>query len=111
VHCTGFLTSLTSFFEVPKGEDDIRMVCNASVSGLNDSIWVPRFPLPTIQTHLQSVQEGMWMADLNVGEMFLNFILHSDLWHLSGVDLTECTHNVDELGKLCGKHGRGAPGV
>jgi hypothetical protein len=43
----GLVSSLTSFFAVPKGSDDIRMVCNASVSGLNDSIWVPRFPSPT----------------------------------------------------------------
>jgi hypothetical protein len=76
------------------------MVYDASVSGLNDSIWVPRFPLPTIQTHLRSVQEGTWMADLDIGEMFLNFILHSDLRHLSGVDLTEYTDDVDELGQI-----------
>jgi hypothetical protein len=96
----GFVTSLTSFFAVPKGEDDIRMVYDASVSGLNDSIWVPRFPLPTIQTHLRAVQEGTWMADLDIGEMFLNFILHSDLRHLSGVDLTEYTENVGEFGQI-----------
>jgi hypothetical protein len=34
----GFVSSLTSFFAVPKGSDDIRMVYDASVSGLNDSI-------------------------------------------------------------------------
>ena len=95
----GFVTSLTSFFAVPKGEDDIRMVYDASVSGLNDTIWVPRFPLPTIQTHLRSVQEGTWMADLDIGEMFLNFILHSDLRNLSGVDLTEYTDDIGELGQ------------
>jgi hypothetical protein len=96
----GFVTSLTSFFAVPKGEDDIRMVYDASVSGLNDTIWVPRFPLPTIQTHLRSVQEGTWMADLDIGEMFLNFVLHSDLRNLSGVDLTEYTDDVSELGQV-----------
>ena len=96
----GFVTSLTSFFAVPKGEDDIRMVYDASVSGLNDTIWIPRFPLPTIQTHLRSVQEGTWMADLDIGEMFLNFVLHSDLRNLSGVDLTEYTDDVDELGQV-----------
>jgi hypothetical protein len=52
------------------------MVYDASVSGLNDIIWVPRFPLPTIRTHLRSVEEGTFMADLDIGEMFLNFILH-----------------------------------
>jgi hypothetical protein len=33
------------------------------------------------------VDEGTFMADLDVGECFLNFILHSDLRELAGVDL------------------------
>jgi hypothetical protein len=96
----GFVTSLTSFFAVAKGEDDIRLVYDASVSGLNNTIWVPRFPLPTIHTHLPSVEEGTWMSDLDVGEMFLNFVLHSDLRALCGVDLTEYTDDVVELGQV-----------
>jgi hypothetical protein len=36
-----FVRSLISFFVVPKGLDDIRMVYDGTVSGLNDSIWVP----------------------------------------------------------------------
>jgi hypothetical protein len=71
------------------------MVYDASVSGLNDSIWVPRFPLPTIQTHLRAVEEGTWMADLDIGEMFLNFVLHSDLQALCGVDLTKYKNFVE----------------
>jgi hypothetical protein len=93
----GFVSSLTSFFAVPKGNNDIRMVYNASISGLNDSIWVPRFPLPTIQTHLRAVEEGTYMADLDIGEMFLNFILHSDLRALCGVDLTNYGGTVGEF--------------
>jgi hypothetical protein len=93
----GFVSSLTSFFAVPKGSDDIRMVYDASVSGLNDSIWVPRFPLPTIRTHLRAVEEGTFMSDLDVGEMFLNFVLHSDLRALCGVDLTQYGGTVKEF--------------
>ena len=93
----GFVSSLTSFFAVPKGSDDIRMVYDASVSGLNDSIWVPRFPLPTIRTHLRSVEEGTYMADLDIGEMFLNFVLHSDLRALCGVDLTKYGGTVKDF--------------
>jgi len=33
----GQVKSLTSFFAVPKGEDDIRMVYDGTKSGLNDS--------------------------------------------------------------------------
>jgi hypothetical protein len=84
----GFVESLTAFFGVPKGEDDIRLVYDGSVSGLNISIWVPRFFLPTIRTHLRAVDENTFMADVDVGEMFLNFILHKDLRALAGVDLS-----------------------
>jgi hypothetical protein len=53
----GMVESLTSFFEVEKGDDDIRFVYDGSVSDLNLSIWVPCFFLPTIRTHLQAVDE------------------------------------------------------
>jgi hypothetical protein len=85
----GVVESLTSFFAVPKGDDDIRLVYDGSVSGLNTSIWVPRFFLPTIRTPLRAVDEGTYMADIDIGEMFLNFILHRELRALAGVDLTK----------------------
>jgi hypothetical protein len=66
----GLVESLTSFFEVEKGDDDIRLVYDGSVSGLNCAIWVPRFFLPTIRTHLQAVDEDTFMADVDIGEMF-----------------------------------------
>ena len=84
----GTVSSLTSFFSVPKGKDDIRMVYDGTKSGLNDSMWVPRFGLPTVETHLRSIEEGTFMADVDVGECFLNFPLHHSLRPLAGVDLT-----------------------
>jgi hypothetical protein len=97
----GFVTSLTSFFAVPKGNNGIQMVYDASVSGLNDSVWIPRFPLPTIHTHLRAVEEGTsWMADLDIGEMFLYFVLHSNLQALCGVDLTEYTDDIEKFGEV-----------
>jgi hypothetical protein len=59
----GFVRLLTSYLSLPKGEDDIRMVYNGTESGLNDSIWVPRFILPTVNTHLRAVDEETHMAD------------------------------------------------
>ena len=38
---TGVVKSLTAFFDVPKGSDDIRMVYDGTVNGFNDSIEVP----------------------------------------------------------------------
>jgi hypothetical protein len=84
----GLVESLTAFFGVAKGEDDIRLVYDGSVGGLNLAIWVPRFFLPTIRTHLWAVNKTTFMADVDIGEMFLNFILHKDLRALAGVDLS-----------------------
>jgi hypothetical protein len=51
-------------------------------------MWVPCFVLPTVNTHLWAVEEQTFMADVDVGEMFLNFVMHKELRSLSGVDLT-----------------------
>jgi hypothetical protein len=37
----GRVDSLTAFFAVKKGDDDVRPVYDGSISGLNDSIWMP----------------------------------------------------------------------
>ena len=83
-----FMVSLTSFFGVPKGDDNIRMVYDGMKSGLNDAVWVPSFWLPTVTTLLRMVTFETWMSDLDVGEMFLNFILHTSLRPHCGIDLT-----------------------
>lgn len=98
----GSVESLTSFFAVPKGDDDIRMVYDGTKSGLNASIWVPRFPLPTVNTMLRAVTFGTVMSDFDIGDCFLNFILHETLQALCGIDLTEFFGD--------GKHSMGALG-
>ena len=88
---------LTHFFLIPKTwkvvdgkqvPDDIRMVYDATRSGLNQAVWTPWFPMPTIISHLRSVVAGTFMSDCNVGEMFLNFMLEPKLRPFAGVDLT-----------------------
>ena len=44
----GGVKSITGFFDVPKGDLDIRMVYDATKCGLNDALWTPNFFLPTI---------------------------------------------------------------
>jgi hypothetical protein len=75
--------------------DDIRLVYNAAESGFNDVMVVPRFALPMIHTHLWAVEEGTFMADLDVGEMFLNFSLHPMTQSWAGVDLTLLLPSAD----------------
>jgi hypothetical protein len=86
----GQVDLLTAFFDGKKGDDDGRPVYDSSVSRLNDSIWMPQFVLPTIQTHICQVEAGTFMCSLDVGEMILNFIFHPLTQPLAGVDLTHC---------------------
>lgn len=64
------------------------MVYDASKSGLNSKLWAPWFLLPTIESHLRSVQPGSFMGDIDFSEQFLNFVLHEKLQPYTGVDLT-----------------------
>jgi hypothetical protein len=85
----GRVASVTSFFAVPKGDDDIRMVYNGTSCGLNDAVFAPWFALPTMDSHLRAVDIGTYMADCDIGEMFLNFMLDEKLREYAGVDLTD----------------------
>ncbi len=91
------IVSLTSFFSVPKGETDIRMVYDGTKCGLNGSVWVPTFYMPTLTSHLRAVVEGTHMCDVDIGEMFLNFMLHPTLRILCGVDLTNYDLDLSSL--------------
>jgi hypothetical protein len=84
----GFVKSLIRFFAVPKGDSDIRMVYDGTASGFNDSVWVPSFGLPTIDTLLRGTSSESWMVDLDIGDMFLNFMLDEDAREMVGIDLT-----------------------
>jgi hypothetical protein len=84
----GPVKSLTHYFYVPKGDNDIRMVYNGTSCGLNDCLFSPHFSLPVIRHALRSLLPGYHQADIDVAEMFLNFNLGEVLQPYSGVDLT-----------------------
>ena len=86
IPCT--VKSLTSYFHVKKGDDDIRVVYDGTKSGLNGALWAPTFGLPNVESLLSAVEETTWMSDIDVGDMFLNFQLDVDLHAYCGVDLT-----------------------
>jgi hypothetical protein len=86
---TGKVVGGTHYFCVDKGEDDIRMVYNGTSCGLNEVLWAPRFGLPTVKQTLRALLVGYCQCDLDVGEQFLNFPLHTDLREYSGVDVRE----------------------
>jgi hypothetical protein len=95
----GLVEALTSFFAVPKGEEDIRMVYEGTASGLNEALWAPWFTLPTVESLLRVVEPGTFMADVDLGEMFLNFFLDERVRRHAGVDLTKYLPNLVDPGQ------------
>jgi len=81
-------TSLIKFFDVPKGEDDIRLVYDGTANGLNACVWVPSFWLPTVDSLLRALDAGSCMTDRDVADMFLNFQLHHSVVPFTGVDMS-----------------------
>jgi hypothetical protein len=84
----GMILSLTSFFAVPKGGTDFRMVYNGTSSVMNAHLWALWFALPTICALLRSLELYTFKADSDIGEMFLSFMLEERCARLAGVDLT-----------------------
>lgn len=64
------MKSLTSFFSVPKGDNDIRMVYDGTKSGLNNCMWAPQFSLPTIEAHLMFVGRQTYIGGIDIGDIF-----------------------------------------
>ena len=96
----GFVQNLTRFFAVPKGESDIRMVYDSTVANLNNCLWAPWFAMPTIRNHLRAIGPGAFMADVDIGEMFLNFPMHPSIRPYCGVDLTKYFPELVGNGKV-----------
>ena len=83
----GQIKNLTDYFDVPKA-DDIRLVYNGTSCGLNNALWAPNFWLPTAKSAIRSLDFNYFSVDMDFGDMFLNFPLHSTLQPYSGIDLT-----------------------
>jgi len=93
----GQVESLICFFAVHKGASDIRMVYDGTRSGLNDVLWAPWFPLPTVNSHLWLVEPGTFMADNDVGECFHNWTLDERVLKSCGIDLTSTLKSKERV--------------
>jgi len=87
----GRVASLTGYFSIPKGLSDVRMVYDASRSGLNDALWSPNFGLPTVETLLRGVGFGTWMGDIGLGEMFPSALMRNFMHSV----VLKCPHTSD----------------
>jgi hypothetical protein len=92
------IKSLIKYLAVPKGEDDIRLMYDATANQLNECVWVPTFWLPTINTLVRALDKHSWMTDRDVGDMFLNFQLHKFVVPFTGVDLLSLYEDEKEKG-------------
>ena len=90
----GGVKSITGFFDVPKGDSDIRMVYDATKCGLNHALWTPNFFLPTIDSILRNADADTWFGDIDLGEMFLNYWLDEELRPYAGVDVSSLGKRV-----------------
>jgi hypothetical protein len=98
---SGLVSALTSFFAVMRGDDDIRMMFNGTLSGLNAALWAPWFCLPNSTTHKRIVEPGTFMEDVEIGEMFLDFSLDPRIRWFAGVDFTKFyPEELDEVNKV-----------
>jgi hypothetical protein len=95
----GLISLLIKYFAIPKGLQDWRIVFRAGANQLNDCVWAPTFSLPMVNLLLHIVDEQTLMQDQDVGEMFLNFQVHSNTMRYTAVDLgpleftsAECLH-------------------
>jgi hypothetical protein len=82
----GKVQSLTQYFAVPKGTEDIRMVYDAMASGLNTCLWAPSFWLPSAKSLVETISQDSWTGDLDMGGQFLNFPMHPELQTFCGID-------------------------
>jgi hypothetical protein len=83
----GTVTSLVNYFAVPKGDADVRSVFDGTKSGLNAVLWAPSFCLPTVDSLTPMLEPGTWQSDMDVGEMFYNFMLDRELRSACGIDV------------------------
>ncbi len=81
------IKSLNKFFDVPKGEDDIRLVYDGTANLLNSCVWVPTFWLATLDSLLRSLDVDSWMTDRDFGDTFLSYQLHTSVMPFTGIDL------------------------
>ena len=66
----GLVRTSLHYFEVPKGENDIRVVFDGTSCGLNEALWSPNFFLPTSRNAAELLSFDSWMADADFGKFF-----------------------------------------
>ena len=80
------------FFGVPKGYNDIIIVYDGTIRGMDGAGWAPPFFLLTSNTLTQLIESNTYRLDMDIGEMFLKFPLDPRVWKFCGVNLSGLIH-------------------
>ena len=78
------------------------MVYDGTLNGLNNFPWSPHCEFTTVASTLRIVDEGTYMGDRYIGEMFLNFILSEEVGPFCGVYVTNVKTEEDWKNRLWG---------
>ncbi|KAI2494742.1 hypothetical protein MHU86_19779 [Fragilaria crotonensis] len=100
LEATGHVSNSLSYFAVPKGEADIRVVFDGSACGLNETLWAPNFFLPSANSAAMLLTFGTWMADMDFGEMFHNFPMEERMRRCSGIEFETRTEVGGSVTKM-----------
>jgi hypothetical protein len=93
----GRLMAAILYFPVDNADGvDIRLVWDETSSGVNDSVFAPRFFMPLSGTLCRRVPNHAYMADFDVGEMFHNYMMQYPDVPYHGVNLPRVVGGVGE---------------
>jgi hypothetical protein len=81
-------------------QPDVRVVLSLTECGVNPGVYVPSFLLLTAGALTRRLDAGDFMADMDVGEMFHNFMMHPSERMYHGL-------NIDDQRLLTGPELRG----
>ena len=71
----GTVLSLTTFFNVPKGDSDTWLLYDLKDCGLNEALWDPKFWMLSVDNVLDTATHSSWFVDVNYAERFHNYKL------------------------------------
>ena len=84
---SGTVLRLTSFFNVPKGDSDILLVCDLTACGLNQALWAPKSWMTSAENVLDTATHSYWFGDVDSAETFHNYKLSEKAQPYAGVDV------------------------
>ena len=94
---SGTIVSLPTFFNVPKGDSDTRLVYVLTTCGLNEALWATKLWMIYIKNVLDTATHSSWFSNVDTAEMFYNYKLPENAQPYAGVDVS-----WDKRGKAMG---------